>query len=188
MCGTRSQGSIRSSTFPTPTVIWRLQISRKPRSITRSTSGKRPGTTSALVVVKKNESWKNPLLWPAERNCDRRDIASNAATRRVGCASRSGRSWPVGRAHSGGKECCALALSDHSRVGFGGDRRLRRNRSRSVEAGGRGFRHHQQTILWRVCRIRGGGGTHGGREAEVVELRRSSICAGSGGDGVSDAV
>src|SRR5579863_4356318 len=188
MCGTRSRGSIKSSTFPTPTVLWRLQISRKPRSITWSTSGKRPGTTWALVVVKKNESWKNPLFWPAERNRDRRDILSNAATGRVGCACGSGRSWPGGRAHSGGKERRAPALSDHSRVGFGGDCGPRGNRSHSVQGGGRGFRRHQQTILWGVCRIRGGVGKNGGRKAKVVELRRSSIRAGRGGDGVSDAV
>ena len=60
--------------------------------------------------------------------------------------------------------------------------------SHSVQAGRRGFRRHKQTILRRLCRIRGGVGTDGSRKAEVVELCRGGVCAGRGGDGVSDAV
>ncbi len=45
-----------------------------------------------------------------------------------------------------------------------------------------------ETILWRLCRIRGGVGTNGSGKAEVVEFCGGGLCAGGRGDGVSDAV
>src|SRR5579864_7698971 len=55
MCVTRSRGSIKSSTSPMPTVLWRSRTSRKLQTTTTSTSRKRPGTT---------------FLKRAERCCD----------------------------------------------------------------------------------------------------------------------
>ena len=50
------------------------------------------------------------------------------------------------------------------------------------------FSASQTNNLRRLCRIRGGVSRDGSRKSEVVELCRRGVCAGRGGDGVSDAI
>jgi hypothetical protein len=50
MCATRSRDSIRSSTSPMPTVLWRSRTSREPPTTMASTSRKRHGTTWAFTL------------------------------------------------------------------------------------------------------------------------------------------
>src|SRR5271167_3160215 len=60
MCVTRWRGSIKSSTSPMPTVLWRSRTSRKLRNTTTSTSRKRHGTTWAFILKKRDEEIERP--------------------------------------------------------------------------------------------------------------------------------
>src|SRR5271156_3185015 len=69
MCVTRSRGSIKLSTSPMPTVLWRSRTSRKLQTTTTSTSRKRRGTTWAFILKRIKERLPPKALRRANAEC-----------------------------------------------------------------------------------------------------------------------